>query len=136
MLRALELGTTQLLPVLRRSFLVSPRSFATAKALINCPHPCWPPHQPRNTHNQHRRRQNNQVADEDDGVDDPDLALRLGEGLQESTAGEIKTVVASKADADIYHSASAFEDIISNKDLLTVRCWRGCCCSALARGLC
>lgn len=82
-----------------------------------------------------------QVADDD--VDDPDLALKLGEGLQEATAGEIKMVVANKADADIYHSAASFEDIITNKDLLTVRggcveaCWacvRLCLsCSALQR---
>lgn len=38
----------------------------------------------------------------DGEVDDPDLALRLGEGLQESTAGEITTVTHSAADANIY----------------------------------
>jgi hypothetical protein len=38
----------------------------------------------------------------DGEVDDPDLALRLGEGLQESTAGEIKTITHSAADANIY----------------------------------
>lgn len=40
-----------------------------------------------------------QVAD--DEVDDPDLSLRLGEGLRESTGGEIRTVT-SQADAGIY----------------------------------
>jgi hypothetical protein len=41
----------------------------------------------------------------DGEVDDPDLALRLGEGLQESTAGEIKTITHSAADANIYRWA-------------------------------
>lgn len=58
---------------------------------------------------------------EDDDIDDPDLSLRLGEGLRESTAGEIRTVVASAADANIYRSAAAFEDIITDKNLLRVR---------------
>jgi hypothetical protein len=57
----------------------------------------------------------------DDDVDDPDLSLRLGEGLREHTTGEIKTVVASAADAGIYRSAAAFEDIITDKNLLRVR---------------
>eukprot|EP00879_Flechtneria_rotunda_P015545 GHRR01016256.1.p1 GENE.GHRR01016256.1~~GHRR01016256.1.p1 ORF type:complete len:459 (+),score=143.72 GHRR01016256.1:226-1602(+) len=52
----------------------------------------------------------------EDEVDDPDHALRLGEGLQES-AGEIKTIT-SAADASIYQSASTFEDIITKPELL------------------
>lgn len=55
---------------------------------------------------------------EDDDVDDPDHSLRLGEGLREHSGGEIKTVVASAADAGIYRSAAAFEDIITDKNLL------------------
>eukprot|EP00882_Tetradesmus_deserticola_P008322 GHRQ01008774.1.p1 GENE.GHRQ01008774.1~~GHRQ01008774.1.p1 ORF type:complete len:492 (+),score=257.21 GHRQ01008774.1:272-1747(+) len=54
----------------------------------------------------------------DGEVDDPDLALRLGEGLQENAAGEITTVTHSAADASIYRSATTFEDIIANKQLL------------------
>lgn len=71
-------------------------------------------------------------------MDDPDLALRLGEGLRESTGGEITTVTASAADATIYRSASSFEEIIQNKALLQVRLFvwgggagaarLGCCC--------
>lgn len=57
----------------------------------------------------------------DDDVDDPDLSLRLSEGLREHTGGEIKTVVASAADANIYRSAAAFEDIITDPNLLKVR---------------
>jgi hypothetical protein len=56
----------------------------------------------------------------DDDVDDPDLSLRLSEGLREHTGGEIKTVVASAADANIYRSAAAFEDIITDPNLLKV----------------
>jgi hypothetical protein len=69
----------------------------------------------------------------DDDVDDPDLSLRLSEGLREHTGGEIKTVVASAADANIYRSAAAFEDIITDPNLLKVRIicavesfWRVC----------
>eukprot|EP00878_Enallax_costatus_P015357 GHUV01016085.1.p1 GENE.GHUV01016085.1~~GHUV01016085.1.p1 ORF type:complete len:457 (+),score=103.79 GHUV01016085.1:581-1951(+) len=53
----------------------------------------------------------------DDEVDDPDLSLRLSEGLREGHGGEIRTVT-SHADAGIYRSAATFEDIIENKQLL------------------
>eukprot|EP00775_Hariotina_reticulata_P011099 gene11099-11253_t len=53
----------------------------------------------------------------DDEIDDPDLALRLSEGLRESTAGDIQTIT-TQADATIYRSATTFEDIIQNKALL------------------
>lgn len=64
---------------------------------------------------------NKHLQVEDDDVDDPDLSLRLGEGLREHTGGEITTVVANAADASIYRSAAAFEDIITDKNLLRVR---------------
>lgn len=60
-----------------------------------------------------------QVAE--DEADEPDNALRLQEGLRESSGGEIQTVTASAADADIYRSATTFEDIIENKQLLQAR---------------
>lgn len=62
-----------------------------------------------------------QVQDDDD-VDDPDLAMRLAaeQGLREHTGGEITTVVAHGADANIYKSAAAFEDIITDPNLLRV----------------
>lgn len=58
---------------------------------------------------------------EEEEIDDPDLSLRLNEGLREHTTGEIQTVIASAADANIYRSAAAFEDIITDKNLLRVR---------------
>jgi len=61
---------------------------------------------------------------EEEEIDDPDLSLRLNEGLREHTTGEIQTVIASAADANIYRSAAAFEDIITDKNLLRV-CWQG-----------
>jgi hypothetical protein len=63
---------------------------------------------------------------EDDEVDDPELSLRLAQdGLREHTGGEITTVVAHTADANIYKSAAAFEDIITDPNLLRVRIGQG-----------
>lgn len=83
------------------------------------PTPCQPT---PNTHTLHSFQPSINQKVEDDDVDDPDLSLRLTEGLREHTGGEIKTVVASAADANIYRSAAAFEDIITDKNLLRVSC--------------
>jgi hypothetical protein len=53
--------------------------------------------------------------------DEPDLSLRLNEGLQESPDSEIKTMT---ADETIYHSAKSFEDLPISAELLQVTCNR------------
>lgn len=47
----------------------------------------------------------NQTQVTDDELDDPDLSLRLSEGLREGQGGEIRTVT-SQADAGIYRWVS------------------------------
>lgn len=87
-----------------------------------CPQTLTGPHSSTNTLSTWRHAPLLKIKQvEDDDVDDPDHSLRLGEGLREHTGGEIKTVVASAADAGIYRSAAAFEDIITDKHLLQVR---------------
>jgi hypothetical protein len=72
----------------------------------------------------------------DGEVDDPDLALRLGEGLQESTAGEITTVTHSVADANIYRYACSLHRQPNRVWLGSKRCGtlRGSCRTVLLAG--